>query len=254
MVSNTEYRANNFWGIFNAGLASFAVAGVVIIFFAARLLSRDFSEGTGLFTALLPLGKRRRFFGKFLTLVVFGLAATAVSFLSCFLFSMIFAPDAAEAFYPVVKISGSKVVGVSPLARYLGIYLLKFLSALMFAALALAVSAFAGQKRPSLRTRAQAAYAASGDSRSMRLRAERVSVSAAWCIGTVFVISGKLVELTAAQLPKFGKSYFAAFSMLANSDISGALLPGAALGLGASFAVVIVHIAVFLLAAYDFEA
>lgn len=252
MVSSTEYRGNNFWGIFNAGLVSFAVAGAVIIYFAARLLSRDFSEGTGLFAALLPFGRRSKFFGKCLTLTVFGLAATAVSFLSCFLFSMIFAPNAAEAFYPVVKISGDNVIGISPLARYLGIYLLKFLSAFMFASLALAVSAFAGQRRT--RSRSGSAYAVGGEIGLMRLRAERISVSAAWCIGTVFAFGGKLAELMAARFPNFSKSCFAAFSMVANSDISGALLPGAMLGLGASLAVVLVHIAVFLLAAYDFEA
>lgn len=249
MVSSTEYRGNNFWGIFNAGLVSFAVAGAVIIYFAARLLSRDFSEGTGLFEALLPLGKRGGFFGKCLTLTVFGLAATAVSFLSCFLFSMIFAPNAAEAFYPVVKISGDNVVGVSPLARYLGIYLLKFLSAMMFASLAFAVSAYAAQRRT--RSRSGSAYAAGGDIGLMRLRAERISVSAAWCIGIVFALGGKLAELTAERFPNFAKSYFAVLSMVANSDISGALLPGAMLGLGASLAVVLVHTAVFLLAAYD---
>ena len=69
-----------------------------------------------------------------------------------------------------------------------------------------------------------------------------------------FAFGGKLAGLMAARFPNFAKSCFAAFSMVANSDISGALLPGAMLGLGASLAVVLVHIAVFLLAAYDFEA
>lgn len=214
-----DLNDTNFWSVFSSCRSFIKVIGVMCIAIAGSIVAVEFSQGTYKFLLMSPAKRWKILTAKLLTVLLFGIVALLALYLLSLLCCIIFF-GTAELSVPLVSIVDGAVAVRSPFLTILSAYALSTVEILVMVMLALAISSLA------------------------KGNALAISVS------IVVFLLGSLVETVLRSLDiDFGR-----YLVFANLDLP-ALYAGASFYPGQTFgfalAVIICHLAVFGLTAWD---
>lgn len=215
-----DSHSGGFWNAFNSSKSLLRVAGILLIIIAAGIVANEFSQGTIKFLLISPETRGKIIISKYLTVVSLGFAMLIEFFVLNFVFGLI-ASGAEQAFLPMIDIVDGAIKTSSPYLKMFGMYLLAGVEILVMSTIAFTISSL--------------------------LRSSAVSVA----FGLGSYLGGSLLV---TLLYEGFELDFVRYFIFANLDFS-TILTGEGMivnqSLSSAIVIVVVHMFVFLLTAYD---
>lgn len=219
-IIDGDSHSGGFWYAFNSSKSLLRVAGILLIIIAAGIVANEFSQGTIKFLLINPETRGKIIISKYLTVVSLGFAMLIEFFVMNFLFGLI-TSGTEQAFLPMIEVVNGAIKTSSPYFRMFGMYLLAGVEILVMSTIAFMISSL--------------------------LRNSAVSVA----FGLGSYLGGSLLV---TLLYEGFELDFARYLIFANLDFS-TILTGEGMivnqSLSSAIVIVVVHMFVFLLTAYD---
>lgn len=140
---------SGFWNAFVCSKDLVSVIGLFVIVIAGSIVSNEYSQGTIKFLLINPVKRWKILMSKYATAMLIGALMLAILLVCSFVSSLIFG-GASEAFLPAIKAEGGVVKTFSPYLSLLGAYLLAAVEVVVMATLAFAISALLRSSAPAI--------------------------------------------------------------------------------------------------------
>ena len=210
---------DGFWDVMVSSLTLITMVGLICIVIGGSIVANEFSAGTIKFLLIAPVKRWKILMSKYAATLLIGAAASAIVFLLTFLLSLAFA-GGTDAFLPALSVKGGVVVKSSPYLRLLGLYLLAGVKVVVMTTLAFAVSSL------------------------VHSAALAIGISMfAYLAGNLIVTILQLMNLDFARYLIFANMDFAAIVQKTTGFVHHSL--------PAAIVIVVLHMIVFLLTAWD---
>lgn len=215
---NVSSAKSKFWRSFLASSSMIMIIGVMVIVVAGGIVASEFSQGTVKFLLVNPVKRWKILMAKYATVVITGLGFTLLLYICSGILSAIFCGEGIGDM--IIKANNGKAYATSPFLAVLGRYALSWIEVLVISTMSFAISAL------------------------MR------SVPLAVGVGLFTYLAGNLFVTLFAALGLDWARYFI-FSNLNLADIAAGNTVFANQTIGTAVCVILAHMVVFLLTAWD---
>lgn len=208
------------WGIMSFGLQLISTVGMIVIVIAGGIVSSEFSAGTIKFLLMNPIKRWKILISKYTTTLLFGIVMLALMYIIFAVMGMVFG-GFNELGSSYIYMAGDKVKEISGFAYMLEMYALGFVDVVIMATLAFAISSM--------------------------IRSSALAIG----VSIFIMMAGSTINAILAQIARVDWGRFLIF---ANTDLvnimkGNVMYEGQTIGF--AVIVLIVHMIVFMLAAWD---
>ena len=140
---------SGFWNAFVCSKDLITVIGLFVIVIAGSIVSNEFSQGTIKFLLINPVKRWKLLMSKYATVMMIAVLMFCILFACSFVSSLIFG-GASEAFLPAIEAEGGVVKTFSPYLALIGQYLLAGVGVVVMATLGFAISSLARSSAPAI--------------------------------------------------------------------------------------------------------
>jgi len=140
---------SGFWNALAGSKDLISVIGLFVIVLAGSIVSNEFSQGTIKFLLINPVKRWKILMSKYATVLLTGLMMMGILLVGAFLGSLAFG-GAEDAFKPAIEAAGGVVRTYSPYLSLLVSYLLAAVEVVVMATLAFAISSLARSSAPAI--------------------------------------------------------------------------------------------------------